>query len=180
MKKISQYFLQGLLFLVPLVVTIYVIYWVFVRIDSILNFPVPGLGFIVTIFLVTLVGFGASNFLTRNIVNLVDKIFARLPLVKMIYTAIKDLVGAFVGDKKSFNRPVQVVIDRESNLRVIGFATRDSLDSIGIKDSIAVYLPQSYNFAGNLIIVDREQIMPMSADPGEVMKLIVSGGVSSQ
>jgi uncharacterized membrane protein len=180
MKKISQYFLQGLLFLVPLVVTIYVIYWVFVRIDNILNLPVPGLGFVVTIFLVTLVGFGASNFLTRNIVNLVDKIFARLPLVKMIYTAIKDLVSAFVGDKKSFNRPVQVVIDRESNLRVIGFATRDGLDSIGIKDSIAVYLPQSYNFAGNLIIVDREQIMPMSADPGEVMKLIVSGGVSSQ
>lgn len=180
MKRLSQYFLQGLLFLVPLVVTISVIYWVFVRIDGVLNLPVPGLGFIVTIVFVTLVGFGASNFLTRNIVHLVDKIFARLPLVKMIYTAIKDLVNAFVGDKKSFNRPVQVVIDRESNLRVIGFATRDSLDSIGIKDSVAVYLPQSYNFAGNLIIVDREQIIPLSADPGEIMKLIVSGGVSSQ
>ena len=180
MKRLSQYFLRGLLFLVPLVVTISVIYWVFIKIDGILNLPVPGLGFIVTIVFVTLVGFGASNFLTRNIVHLVDKIFARLPLVKMIYTAIKDLVNAFVGDKKSFNRPVQVVIDRESNLRVIGFATRDSLDSIGIKDSVAVYLPQSYNFAGNLIIVDREQIIPVSADPGEVMKLIVSGGVSSK
>jgi uncharacterized membrane protein len=180
MKRLSQYFLQGLLFLVPLVVTIYVIYWVFVRIDGFLNLPVPGLGFIVTLVFITLVGFGASNFLTRNIVHLVDKIFARLPLVKMIYTAIKDLVNAFVGDKKSFNRPVQVVIDRESNLRVIGFATRDSLDSIGIKDSVAVYLPQSYNFAGNLIIVDREQIIPLSANPGEVMKLIVSGGVSSK
>ena len=180
MKRLSQYFLQGLLFLVPLVVTISVIYWVFVKIDGVLNLPVPGLGFIVTIVFVTLVGFGASNFLTRNIVHLVDKIFARLPLVKMIYTAIKDLVNAFVGDKKSFNRPVQVVIDRESNLRVIGFATRDSLDSIGIKDSVAVYLPQSYNFAGNLIIVDREQIIPLSADPGEIMKLIVSGGVSSK
>jgi uncharacterized membrane protein len=179
MKRLSQYFLQGLLFLVPLVVTISVIYWVFVKIDGVLNLPVPGLGFIVTIVFVTLVGFGASNFLTRNIVHLVDKIFARLPLVKMIYTAIKDLVNAFVGDKKSFNRPVQVVIDRESNLRVIGFATRDSLDSIGIQDSVAVYLPQSYNFAGNLIIVDREQIIPLSADPGEIMKLIVSGGVSS-
>ena len=180
MKKISQYFLQGLLFLVPLFVTVYVIYWVFVRIDGILDMPVPGVGFIVTIVFVTLVGFGASNFLTRNIVGLVDKMFARLPLVKMIYTAIKDLVNAFVGDKKSFNRPVQVVIDRESNLRVLGFATRDSLDSIGIQDSMAVYLPQSYNFAGNLIIVDREQVIPMSADPGEVMKLVVSGGVSSK
>ena len=180
MKRISQYFLQGLLFLVPLVVTVYVIYWVFVRIDSLLSLPVPGLGFIVTIVFITLVGFGASNFLTRNLVHLVDKIFVKLPLVKMIYTAIKDLVNAFVGDKKSFNRPVQVVIDRESNLRVIGFATRDSLDTIGIQGSVAVYLPQSYNFAGNLIIVDREQVVPISADPGEVMKLIVSGGVSSK
>jgi uncharacterized membrane protein len=180
MKRLSQYFLRGLLFLVPLVVTLYVIYWVFVKIDRILSLPVPGMGFVVTIVFITLVGFGASNFLTRNLVQLVDRIFARLPLVKMIYTAIKDLVNAFVGDKKSFNRPVQVVIDRESNLRVIGFATRESLDSIGIKDSMAVYLPQSYNFAGNLIIVDREQVIPMSADPGEVMKLIVSGGVSSQ
>jgi uncharacterized membrane protein len=180
MKRISQYFLRGLLFLVPLVVTLYVIYWVFVKIDRILSLPVPGLGFIVTIVFITLVGFGASNFLTRNIVNLVDKLFARLPLVKMIYTAIKDLVNAFVGDKKSFNRPVQVVIDRESNLRVIGFATRESLDSIGIQNSMAVYLPQSYNFAGNLIIVDREQVIPMTADPGEVMKLVVSGGVSSK
>jgi len=180
MKRISQYFLQGLLFLVPLVFTVYVIYRVFVRIDGVLNLPVPGLGFIVTIVFITLVGFAASNFLTRNLVHLVDKIFARLPLVKMIYTAIKDLVNAFVGDKKSFNRPVQVVIDRESNLRVIGFATRDSLDSIGIQDSVAVYLPQSYNFAGNLIIVDKERIIPMKADPGAVMKLIVSGGVSSK
>jgi len=110
----------------------------------------------------------------------VDRIFARLPLVKMIYTSIKDLVNAFVGDKKSFNRPVQVIIDRESNLRVLGFTTRDSLESIGIKESVAVYLPQSYNFAGNLVIVARELVIPLTADPGDVMKLIVSGGVSAK
>ena len=180
MKRISRYFLQGLLFLVPLVVTIYVIYWVFVKIDGVLNFPVPGIGFLATIVGITLVGFVASNFLTRNIVHLVDKIFARLPLVKLLYTSIKDLVNAFVGDKKGFNRPVQVIVDRESKLRVLGFVTRDSLDSIGIQDSMAVYLPQSYNFAGNLIIVEKEQVLPLASDPGEVMKLIVSGGVSSQ
>ncbi len=180
MKRISQYFLQGLLFLIPLFVTVYVIYWIFSKIDGVLDLPVPGLGFLVTIVGITVVGFVASNFLTRNIVHLVDRVFARLPLVKMIYTSIKDLVNAFVGEKKSFNRPVQVVIDRESNLRVLGFATRESLDSIGIKESMAVYLPQSYNFAGNLIIVDREQVVPLEADPGEVMKLIVSGGVSAR
>jgi uncharacterized membrane protein len=180
MKRISQYFLQGLLFLVPLFVTIYVIYGVFVRIDGVLDFPVPGLGFLVTIAMVTVVGFVASNFLASKIFHLIDRIFARLPLVKMIYTSIQDLVNAFVGDKRSFNRPVQVIINRESNIRVIGFATRESLDFIGIRDSVAVYLPQSYNFAGNLIIVNRDQVIPLPGDPGEVMKLIVSGGVSSR
>lgn len=180
MKRISQYFLQGLLFLIPLFVTLYVIYWIFSKIDRVLDLPVPGLGFIVTIVFITLIGFFTSNFLTKNIVHLVDRIFAKLPLIKMIYSSIKDLVNAFVGDKKSFNRPVQVVLDRESNIRLLGFATRDSLENIGIKDSIAVYIPQSYNFAGNLIIAQREQVIPLTADPGAVMKLIVSGGVSAR
>ena len=180
MKRISQYFLQGLLFLIPLFVTLYVIYWIFSKIDRVLDLPVPGLGFIVTIVFITLIGFFASNFLTKNIVHLVDRIFARLPLIKMIYSAIKDLVNAFVGDKKSFNRPVQVLLDRESKISLLGFATRDSLENIGIKDSIAVYIPQSYNFAGNLIIAQREQVIPLTADPGAVMKLIVSGGVSAR
>ncbi len=180
MKRISQYFLQGLLFLIPLFVTLYVIYWIFTKIDRVLDLPVPGLGFILTIVFITLIGFFTSNFLTKNIVHLVDRIFAKLPLIKMIYSSIKDLVNAFVGDKKSFNRPVQVVLDRESNIRLLGFATSDSLENIGITDSIAVYIPQSYNFAGNLIIAQREQVIPLTADPGAVMKLIVSGGVSAR
>lgn len=180
MKRIGQYFLQGLLFLIPLFVTVYVIYRIFIKIDRVLDLPVPGLGFVVTIAFITLIGFIASNFLTKNIVHLVDRIFARLPLVKMLYNSIKDLVNAFVGDKKRFNKPVQVVIEKDSNIRVLGFATRDSLENIGINDSVAVYVPQSYNFAGNLIIVQKEQVIPLKADPGEIMKLIVSGGVSAR
>jgi uncharacterized membrane protein len=179
MKRISQYFLQGLLFLIPLFVTLYVIYWIFVRIDGLLNLPVPGLGFIVTLVFITLIGFVASNFLTKKLVHLIDRLFARLPLVKMIYSAIKDLVNAFVGDKKSFNKPVQVVIDKERNIRLLGFATRDNLETLGLNESMAIYIPQSYNFAGNLIIVNRDQVIPLTADPGKVMKLIVSGGVSA-
>ena len=180
MKRISQYFLQGLLFLIPLFVTLYVIYWIFIKIDNVLILPVPGLGFIVTIVFITFIGFVASNFLTQRILHFVDRIFARLPLVKMIYSSIKDLVNAFVGDKKSFNRPVQVIVGRESNIRLLGFATRDNLDSIGITDSVAVYLPQAYNFAGNMIIVASDKVIPLAADPGEVMKLIISGGVSAR
>lgn len=180
MKKISQYFLQGLLVLVPVVATVYVIYNIFTKIDGIFPFAIPGAGFLCTIGLILTMGFVTSNLLANRVVLLVDRIFARLPLVTMIYSSIKDLTHAFVGDKKSFNKPVQVAIDADNKIHLLGFVTRDDLNAFGLVNSVAVYLPQAYNFSGNLIIVDRSRVSPLAADPGAVMKLIVSGGVSAQ
>jgi len=180
MRKITRYFLEGLLFVVPLMATIYVVYIIFVKIDSIFRFDIPGVGFIVTLLIITAVGFIASNFLTRGLIRLVDKIFTRLPLVKMIYTSIKDLINAFVGDKKSFNKPVLVTLVPGSNIQAIGFVTRESLANLGLSEHVAVYLPQSYNFAGNLVVVPKGQVSPVSAESGDIMAFIVSGGITSQ
>jgi uncharacterized membrane protein len=180
MKKLTRYFFEGLLFLVPIVATIYVIYIIFIKIDGLFQFTMPGLGFLVTIVTIVLVGFVASNFLTRRIVRFVDGIFARLPLIKMVYTSIKDLINAFVGDKKSFNKPVLVTLLQESNIQVVGFVTHESLESLGLADHVAVYLPQSYNFAGNLIVVPKEQVTPLNTDSGDVMAFIVSGGITAK
>lgn len=180
MKKISHYFLQGLLVLVPVVATLYVVYLIFTKIDGIFAFDIPGVGFVVTVCLILAVGFVSSNLLANSIMLRVDRIFARMPLVTMIYTSIKDLVDAFVGDKKSFSKPVRVAIDVENKISVLGFITREDLNTFGIADSVAVYLPQSYNFAANLIIVDRSRITPLAANPKKVMKFIVSGGVSAK
>lgn len=180
MKKLSQYFLQGLLVLVPFVVTIWVIYTIFQKIDGLFSFKIPGLGLIFTILLIFLVGLITSNFLTRKLVNMADVLFSRLPLVKMIYSSIKDLLNAFVGDKKSFNIPVLVALSSDSDVSAIGFVTNESLDNLGIKDKVAVYLPQSYNFAGNLIVVPKSQVTSLDADSGDVMAFVVSGGVSGQ
>jgi uncharacterized membrane protein len=179
MKKLTKYFLEGLLFLIPLVATIYVIYIIFVKIDNIFRFKIPGMGFIVTILTITIVGFIASNFLTRKLVRLVDNVFKRLPLVKMIYSSIKDLISAFVGDKKGFNKPVLVSIIPGSNIQVIGFVTCETLAHLGLLEYVAVYLPQSYNFAGNLVVVPKDQVTPIHADSGNVMAFIVSGGITA-
>jgi len=178
MKKLTKYFLEGLLFLVPLVATIYVLYIVFVKIDRLFGFEIPGLGLAFTILLITVIGFIASNFLTRRIVLLVDKTFRRLPLVKIIYSSIKDLIGAFVSEKKGFIKPVLVTLLPGSNIQVVGFVTRENLDNLGLIDKVAVYLPQSYNFAGNLIVVPKEQVAPINAESKSVMAFIVSGGIS--
>lgn len=180
MKKLTRYFFNGLIFLVPVVATIYVIYIVFVKIDSLFAFPVPGAGFLITIFVITFIGFIGSNFLTKKLVHLVDLLFSRLPFIKMFYTSVKDLIGAFVGDKKGFNKPVSVTLSDGNKIQVIGFVTSEGLDALGLKDCVSVYLPQSYNFAGNLIIVPKEQVTPLSAESAEVMKFILSGGISAK
>lgn len=179
MKRLTNYFFKGLLVLVPLVATIYVIYVVVTKIDSIFNFSVPGMGFLVTILTITVVGFISSNFITKRLVKLVDTLFTKLPFTKMIYTLIKDLISAFVGDKKSFDKPVLVTISPVSNIQVIGFVTKDGLENLGLSDKVAVYLPQSYNFAGNLLIVPKEQVTALSVDSGDIMAFIVSGGVTA-
>jgi uncharacterized membrane protein len=179
MKKLTRYFLQGLLLLVPLAATIYVVYVILSKIDSIFRFKTPGIGFLVTILTITAVGFISSNFLTKRLMRIIDMSFTRLPFVNMIYTAIKDLMNAFVGDKKSFNKPVLVALSPGNNIQVLGFLTREGLENIGLADKVAVYIPQSYNIAGNLIVVSKEHVTPLSVESGDLMAFIVSGGVAT-
>ena len=178
MNTLTKYFLKGLLFLTPIVVTIYVLYLIVTAVDRIAGVRVPGMGFLITLTLVTVTGFLVSTFFARGAARLIDTVFSRMPIVKMIYSAIKDLVNAFVGEKKRFDKPVLVDLMTEGKLQAVGFVTSESLEDMGNAGSVAVYIPQSYNFAGNLIIVPRERVTPLLIDSGKVMTFIVSGGVS--
>lgn len=186
MKRLTNYFLQGLLFLVPLAVTIYVFYILFQKVDGLLRIPIPGIGvipgvgFVATILLIILIGFLVSNFLTKRIMLALDNLFERLPLIKLLYGAIKDLVNAFVGNKKSFSQPVLVRLTADSEAHVLGFITCECLDTFGLADMVSVYVPQSYNFSGQLLLFPRQQIIPLSVSSAEVMAFIVSGGVAGK
>jgi len=125
-----------------------------------------------------LVGMLASNYVIAKLLAIPDAIFTRAPLVKIVYTSIKDLIEAFVGDRKRFNRPVLVTLGNAPRVEALGFVTADDLSVIGAAGSVAVYFPQSYNFAGNLVVVPRESVREIDADPGRMMAFIVSGGVS--
>lgn len=180
MKKLTRYFLEGLLFIAPVTATVYVIYLIVSKVDGLFKFKVPGTGFIVTIIGITLIGFIASNFITRKALGFVDMLFGRVPFIKMIYISVRDLIGAFVGEKKGFNRPVRVELFPGSRLYALGLVTRETLSGLGLHDTVAVYLPQSFNFAGNLILVPREQVVPIEAEVSDIMAFIVSGGISVQ
>lgn len=191
-KKISKnllaWFLQGLLFTAPVVLTIYIIYTSFMVVDGILTdvildiigFRIPGLGLVVILGTITLIGYLGSSIIFNPLLSYFDKLISQAPLVKVIYTSIKDFMSAFVGKERRFNEPVLVKVNRDTDLQKMGFVTQRDLSNLGIPNGrVAVYLPHSYNFSGNLFIVPVENITPLNASPSEVMKFIVSAGVTS-
>ena len=178
MRKLLNYFLRGLVLVAPLGITLYVCWIVFVRIDGWLGLPVPGLGFLATIVLITLVGFLGSNLITRGLVAIVDQALGRLPFVRLLYTSTKDLLNAFVGEKRRFDKPVLVRLSPDSEARMVGFITQESLDRLGLPGYASVYFPQSYNFAGNLVVFPSAHLEPLDAGSADVMAFIVSGGVT--
>ncbi len=187
MKRILQYFLRGLLIFVPVGLTIFIFVYVFTSLDKLfrelLPFIIhPGLGLLfglsVTICIIFLIGLFASNFFGKKLFGLIDRIFANVPIVKMLYNALKDLVEAFAGEKKKFDKPVLVTVGPSTHAKIVGFMTRENLDIFGLEDHVSVYFPQSYNFAGNVFIFPKEAIQPLDIESSLAMTFLVSGGVA--
>lgn len=179
MTRLLNYFLKGIVFLAPLAFTVYICVRVFTTIDGWLRIPIPGVGFLVTVVLITLFGFFAQNFLTRRVLGLVENLLNRLPFVRLLYSSTKDLLNAFVGEHRRFDKPVIVAPYPGGVARAIGFVTQESLAGLGLADHVTVYLPQSYNFAGALLIFPTSAVTPITADSADVMAFIVSGGVTA-
>lgn len=176
-NRVLSYFFRGLLVLTPLAVTCYVIYSIFFFVDGLIPLPFPGIGILMVIGLITFAGYLASLFFTKPLFEWFERGLFKIPLVNLLYTSIKDLMSAFVGDKKKFSSPVIVQIS-ESVSR-LGFLTQEDLSVIGKPDFVAVYFPHSYNVSGNVFLVKREQVTPLQGvKSSDVMKFMVSGGVS--
>lgn len=178
MKQLLNYFVRGLLLLAPLAITAFVCWTVFTTIDGWLGLAIPGAGFMVTVVLITVFGFLAGGYLTRSAVGLLERVMQRVPLVRLLYSSSKDLLNAFVGDKRRFDKPVLVELLPGSNAQAFGFITQESLDQLGLPGHVAVYFPQSYNFAGSLVVFPGAQVRKLDAESSAVMAFIVSGGVT--
>jgi uncharacterized membrane protein len=178
MARLLNYFFKGVVLLAPLAFTVYVCVRVFATIDGWLGIPIPGVGFLATVVLITLFGFLASSFLTRRMLSMVEGVLERLPFVRLLYSSTKDLLNAFVGEKRRFDKPVLVAPFASGEARALGFVTQDTLATMGMREHVAVYLPQSYNFAGSLLIFPTSAVTPLDAESADVMAFIVSGGVT--
>ena len=177
-RRLLAYFFRGLVLLAPLAVTIYVCVALFQAVDGWLHISIPGVGFVATLLLITLVGFLGSNLLTRGAVSVFDGLLAKLPFVSLVYGSTRDLVKAFVGEKRRFDKPVLVELFPGGHAHVLGFVTQESLAKLGHEKLVSVYVPQSYHWAGQVYVFPSTVIQRLEAPSAAVMAFIVSGGVT--
>jgi len=178
LRTVLRYFLGGMLFIVPILATVYFIVTSLLWLDNLLQLPYRGLGFVIIVVAITLIGYLTSIIFFKTATDWFDHLVNRIPFVKLIYSSIKDILSAFVGDKKTFNKPVLVTINKENQLYRIGFITQNDLTDLGLNDMVVVYFPQSYAVAGDHYVVRKENVKPLNVPGTVAMKFIVSGGVS--
>ena len=186
MKRIANYLLEGLLYIAPLSITAYIIYAVFMFMDNLSQdlifelfaIKIPGLGVLTLLLFLIFVGFIGRTFIAQPLKQVFQNVIGRIPLVKFVYSAFNDLFSAFVGKEKKFNQPVLVKVNLISDLEKIGFITEENLAILGEMDKVAVYFPHSYNFSGELFIVPKANIKPLNISSSDVMKFVISAGLT--
>jgi uncharacterized membrane protein len=181
LSLLVSYFFRGLIVVTPIIVTVYLFYHTITWLDNLVGVKIPGLGFLISLTGITLIGFFGTGLITKPIFDIFDNLMDKTPGVKFIYSSVKDMLEAFVGDKKKFTEPVLVEMT-SSGIMKIGFVTKTDLSDLGsdknLKDYVGVYFPHSYNFSGNLFIVPKSKLVVLKGKNSDLMKMVVSGGVT--
>lgn len=177
MRTLTRSFAQGLLVLAPVAITIWVVWITVTTLDRWLNTSIPGLGLLIAAAGITLIGYLTGNVVGTKMVSWLEAGMQRVPIIRILYSSLRDLFSAFVGSKRKFDKPVAVEINPHG-LKVLGFLTSERFDDPHLAGHVSVYLPESYNFAGNLIVVPKSRVHPLDADGAEFMAFIMSGGVT--
>lgn len=178
MKRLLGFFARGCLALIPVMVTGYILWALITATDALVGVSIPGLGLVVAVGLTTLVGFLISNVIGRRVYLIMDQMMTRVPIVKLLYKSIRDLIQTFVGANQSIGKPVVVRISPDSESRVMGLLTRDDLSALGLPDHVAVYIPQAYNVGGQVLAVRRDQVEEVAIPASEMLTFMMSGGAS--
>ena len=185
-----RYFIKGLLVVVPMGVAIFLIFWAVSKLDNALNLSdvlwvnpktgkglyIPGLGILTVLVLIMIAGVLVTSVITDPIKNWFSRWLNRLPLFTFLYSSIKDLTEAFVGEEKKFNEPVLVEVS--PGVKKIGFLTQRDLSILGLPGEVVVYFPFSYSFAGQIMIVSADKIKHIDKSAADIMKFVISGGVT--
>lgn len=181
--------MKGLAAVLPIGVTIYVVWWLGTSAESLLRDAItlvvperyywPGMGLIAGFLLLLGAGLVVNAYVVRWMLRAWEDFLARIPLVKTVYAALRDLVKFLPGDGKRRDLK-RVVLASFGEARLIGFVTRESPPELGVAagDVVAVYFPMSYQIGGYTLYLPRERLTPLDMGVEEAMRLVLTGGVS--
>jgi len=177
MRTLTRSFAQGHLVLAPVAITTWIVWVTVTTLDRWLDTAIPGLGILIAAAGITLIGYLTGNVIGNKLVSWLEAGLQRVPLIRILYNSLRDLLGAFVGQKRKFDKPVAVEMNQHG-LKVPAVLTSERFDDPQLAGHVSVYRPESYNFAGNLVVVPKERVHPLDADGAEFMAFIMSGGVT--
>ncbi len=191
MNSLKKIFMTGLLTILPLAITVYLFYFVYIFLDdlvgglikSLFNYRIPGIGFIAGIILVMIIGLIASNIIGNRLVKFADTIFQKLPLARGIYTSARQIIDAFtLQGKNAFQKVVLLEYPRKG-LYTLGFVTGSSRGEIQEKtaeETLSIFIPTTPNpTSGMLILAPRHEVTELNMTVESGLKVIISGGLVS-
>jgi uncharacterized membrane protein len=189
MRKLNQIFFKGLILVLPVTLTFYLLYWASIKIESVFKslllfilgkeLYIPGLGILVTFIFVFMIGLLVNNFITGRIISWFTNILERVPLIKVIYNPLKDLMGLIPGGDKAKEKPQRVVLVPLDGLGVeaLGLVTREELEELPNKNLVSVYIPLSYMLGGITILIDRDKLKKVDMKVDQALKLSVTAWI---
>jgi uncharacterized membrane protein len=189
MRTIGSILLKGLVTILPIGLTVYFVYWLGVTTEALLSKPIrlavgeaqyfPGLGLITGFVLLFLIGLAVNAFLVRRLLGFGEELLLRVPVVKTVYSAIRDMTRLVNTDKKKGELDRVVTLDVGYG-RLIGFVTQEHANTLGIgggEDLVAVYLPMSYQIGGYTIYLPRSRLTETDLTVEAAMRIVLTGGV---
>ena len=190
-KFISKTLLTGFITLLPMVLTIYLLYWLGISSEEVLgnmlrtvlpeNTYFPGLGMFTGLLVVFIVGLMMNAYLVRKLFSLGEEILYRLPLIKSVYRAFRDFFDFFSPNKEGLGQVVAVTLN---GMELVGFVTQEDQQrlppSFRDRDSVLVYLPMSYMVGGYTILVPRSELRPLQMTRDEAMRFVLTAGITGK
>lgn len=189
MKIFVRSFINGVLTVIPIVLVFYVLYKIFTFLDSILGDVlkpylkedyIPGIGILFTVVIITLLGWLSTQYLSAKLIRIIDRLLEKIPLVKTIYSVIKDTFHSLLGEKRSFSKVALVEIPG-TRMKSLGFITSEDVSQLDnvLVDHIAVYIPQTFQVAGFTFLLPKDQVTILDVKAEDAMKFVLSGGITT-
>lgn len=191
MKYLNQIFFKGLIVVLPITLSFYLLIWASINIESLFgsglrlimgqDLYIPGFGIVLTVVFVFLVGFLVNNYVTGRFFSWLTKSLERIPLFKVIYNPLKDLMALIPGRSSDKNKPQKVVLVQLEHLgiEVMGLVTRDELDELNDKTKVTVYVPFSYMLGGMTLIVPKDKVKKVDMPVDQALKLSVTAWIKA-